>query len=299
MTGQLTYVRVAEADRLGEWSLVLQARGIAHWLGPLLAAEPPAEPTVWGMAVDARDALLAAAELDAYDAEARALPAIPRDVAPRVSRALGVAVAAALLAAYAWMGGREAPSTWLAHGSAVAERIVHGELWRALTALSLHADLAHVLGNAAALAVLLPTLAARVGAGLAAWIAVGSGFFGNLATAWVTSAWLHQRHDSIGASTSVFGLLGALAALAFLLDHAQARRRVAVVAATLGLFGLVGVSERADVFAHGFGLLAGVSLGVITAALPARARQMRPWGGAVLALGAAGTLVLAWVRALA
>ncbi len=299
MTGQLTYVRVAEPERLGEWSLVLQARGIAHWLGPLFAVEPPAEPTVWGMAVDARDARLAAAELDAYDAEARTPAARPKPAAPRVSRALGVLVAAALLGAYAWMGGRDAPSTWLAHGSALADRILGGEPWRALTALSLHADLAHVLGNAAALAFLLPTLATRVGAGVAAWIAVGSGFLGNLATAWVTGAWLHQRHDSIGASTSVFGLLGALAALAFLLDHAQTRRRFAVVAATLGLFGLVGVSERADVFAHAFGLASGAALGAIVALLPAGVRHVRPWRGAALAVAAAATIVLAWVKALA
>ena len=43
--------------------------------------------------------------------------------------------------------------SWFARGAADAERILHGELWRTVTALTLHADVAHVLSNAVAAAI--------------------------------------------------------------------------------------------------------------------------------------------------
>jgi len=42
-------------------------------------------------------------------------------------------------------------ASWVERGSADAGRIVRGEWWRAVTALTLHADVAHTLGNAVAL----------------------------------------------------------------------------------------------------------------------------------------------------
>ena len=79
-----------------------------------------------------------------------------------------------------------------------------GEWWRAVTALTLHADLAHVLANAVAIAIFLGAVARRLGPALATWLALAAGVAGNVLTALVAGG----GHVSLGASTAVFGALG-------------------------------------------------------------------------------------------
>ena len=86
-------------------------------------------------------------------------PAKPR--APQWGRTwAGAIVAWALLAFFAVRG---APgSAWFDLGEASAARIVAGEWWRAVTAMTLHADLPHVLSNAVAAAVFMTALGWRI-----------------------------------------------------------------------------------------------------------------------------------------
>ena len=78
----------------------------------------------------------------------------------------GLAVAAALLVFFFLTGPRNATVIWFERGSADAERILLGELWRTLTALTLHADIAHVLANALVGAVFLSAVCGALGAGV-------------------------------------------------------------------------------------------------------------------------------------
>src|SRR5437763_159481 len=80
------------------------------------------------------------------------------------------------------------------------------EWWRAVTALTLHVDVVHVAGNALAVAVLLPPLVQRFGAGAALWLLLLAGALGN-----VLAAMTHDpRHLAVGASTAAFGAVGVL-----------------------------------------------------------------------------------------
>src|SRR5207248_1995931 len=69
--------------------------------------------------------------------------------------------------------------TALERGAAEAARILRGDWWRAVTALTLHIDAAHAGGNALAGAIALSALAHRLGPAPAAWLALLSGILGN------------------------------------------------------------------------------------------------------------------------
>src|SRR4051794_36373849 len=126
-------LRVTQSPTLaGDWALVLASAGIPHRL-----AERDGAFVLEGGEADAAGASEA---LAAFDAESAPTPEPPApDLGPS---ALGVAVAGVLVAMFAVAGGRDggAPSAWFGAGSASAELIMRGQWWRAVTALTLHAD---------------------------------------------------------------------------------------------------------------------------------------------------------------
>ena len=251
----------ADLRRAESWALVLEALSIPY---RLVAGEGR-----WAIVVDPGAAPRATAALAAHDREAAEEPA--REAAPPDvgASAAGVLVPIGLVAFFFITGPRGglAHDLWFRPGSAVAEKIVAGEWWRAVTALTLHADLAHVLGNAVALTIFVSALCRWVGRGVALGLVLLSGILGNLATAYLY--WSH--HDSVGASTAAFGALGLLGGLQFLRRyrakaHIDRRRRAMMaIAACLGMLAMIGVGERADVVAHAAGLVSGLALGLLAA----------------------------------
>ena len=176
-------------------------------------------------------------------------------------------------------------------GAADAEKILSGEWWRAITALTLHADFAHILGNAAGLIVLLTAVGRWIGPGWAAWLTLAAGALGNLATAFVHES----AHISIGASTSVFGALGLLAGLQ--LVRKKPGRAFVVITASVALLGMLGGGQRADVLAHLFGLLVGAVLGLFAAPL-VRRPPSRGVTQPIAAWASAFAIAGAWLLAL-
>jgi rhomboid protease GluP len=263
MAGTEVVVRVAvDSQRMEAWSFVLVALGIPHRVASTEA----------GLALMVDDAFArpATAALAAHDREvaeeAAREPAAP-DQGPTT---LGAAMATALVAFFFVTGPRAAAGPqggdWFGPGSAVAEAIVHGAWWRAVTALTLHADLAHVLGNAVALIIFVSALGRWLGRGVALGLVLVAGAAGNLLTAYGYGS----HHDSVGASTAAFGALGLLGGLQFVRRYRftarldRRRRALTAVAACLGLFAMIGVGERTDVVAHLAGLAAGLLIGAIT-----------------------------------
>jgi rhomboid protease GluP len=259
MPGPPVIVRMAPTpERAEPWSFVLQALGIPH--------QVVAGDSGVALVVDEAFAAHAAAALAAHDreqAEERREPPAP-DQGPTT---LGAAMATALVAFFFVTGPRGAAGPgggpWFGPGSAVAEAIVHGAWWRAVTALTLHADLAHVLGNAVALIIFVSALGRWLGRGVALLLVLVAGTVGNLLTAYGYGS----HHDSVGASTAAFGALGLLGGLQLVrrirwrarVD--RRRRALTAVAACLGLFAMLGVGEKTDVVAHLAGLAVGLVLG--------------------------------------
>jgi membrane associated rhomboid family serine protease len=256
-------------------SLVLESMGIAH------AVERTPDGR-WAILVREADASAAESAIAAWEAEnAPHAEAPPRRDYGRSHLGAAAAVALACFAIFTLGAG----ASWVARGSADAGRIVRGEWWRALTALTLHADAAHAVGNAVALGVLLTALARRLGPALAAWLALAAGVAGNFATAFLT----RRGHISVGASTAVFGALGTLSAL-----EAPGRRAWLTLGAGFALLGLLGTSERADLFAHLFGFAFGVVEGLALRRAKAPQRSFVQAAGALAALA---PLAVAWWRA--
>lgn len=148
----------------------------------------------------------------------------------------------------------------------------HGEWWRTWTALWLHADVGHLVSNAASgwmvFSAVVTTFGQRAGWALIA----GAAIAGNLAT-----VALHVGVDyrSFGASTAVFAALGLLVGRAVRVmnrsghPHRWRTLLIPLVAGliVLGLYGVGGV--QVDVLAHALGFGAGLMFG-FAARRPAR-----------------------------
>ena len=94
-------------------------------------------------------------------------------------------------------------------GVADAERIRSGEWWRAVTAMTLHADVMHVLGNVVASVIFVSAAGRWLGPGVAAMLILLAGTGANLLTALVEK----ENHLSVGASTATFAALGLVVGL--------------------------------------------------------------------------------------
>jgi membrane associated rhomboid family serine protease len=250
------------------------------------------------------DVAFALAELNAIDREERdARRAAAADAAiarPQVSKhaTLGaVVVALLLLAFFAVTGPRVDGELWFSAGSSDAERVLHGEWWRTVTALTLHADPAHVFSNVGIGTLVIAAVMRSEGVGFGSALVLASGTAGNL-----INAWAHQTlHRSVGFSTAVFGAIGILGGIAFVdaRRHVNPRRPAwTALAGTLALLALLGMSEKGsvDVLAHVFGATAGVGLGVLSASL--QARPMSSSGQWLAGTGALATVLTTWWVAL-
>lgn len=181
-------------------------------------------------------------------------------------------------------GPRDPSVDWFERGSADATRILAGELWRTVTALTLHADLGHALGNAFAGTLFLTALGRSLGPGIGLALAIAAGASGNL-----LNAMLHgTAHSAVGASTAVFGTVGLLGGVGVVRRSRfgiHGPRRFAPLAAGLGLLAMLGTGPRVDLGAHVLGLLAGGALGVAAARLlPRPPRPAAQWAAAATAV---------------
>jgi membrane associated rhomboid family serine protease len=282
-----------------DWALVLQSGQIWHLVHITRAG--------WVLLVRDEDYVRAASSIDRYEAENRDWPPrVQRERLRYPSSPIPALIFSALAFFFLVTGPVAAGSHWFRRGTAVTDLLLHAEPWRAVTALTLHADSTHVLGNVISGTIFASAVQRRLGAGGGALAIVASGAAGNLANA----LWHHglgQGHRSIGASTAVFGAIGLLAATQLLVDraHASGARRgwlqvAAPIVGGLALLGALGASPRADLGAHLFGLIAGLVIGLV-AGLVLRFRPVpRPrwWLQAAMGAVAAGVVLGAWQLAI-
>ena len=287
--------RADDARQADEWALVLAAAGIPHRLAPddtgVLLIVPVDEAARAEAALDGYEhELLATLDELAGDADA----AIPEPTSLLVSWALGSGVAAAFIAFFALIGPPGAGNPWFERGAASAARIVGGEPWRVVTALTLHLDAVHVASNAVATAVLLTAVVQRLGPGLGVALTLVAGALANAIGALVHG----PHHGAVGASTATFGAIGILAGLRI---SAPSRIRTtrakpwAVLAAALLLLALLGTGKGSDVTGHALGLGCGLLLGIVAGiAFRQPLRGVVQWA---LAAAAALTVVGCWFLA--
>ncbi len=244
-----------------DWALVLDSVGIPYEMRTTAAGS-----SLWVLPADhAR----AAFELQHYLRENHRPPAAPV-VWPNHPHALygvygyALILIAVTLAAVEHLGGRN----WHAAGVLDAGFLERGEAWRALTALTLHADLPHLLSNLAFGALFGYPAARLFGPGIA-WLLILLG--GGLD--YGVDAMLHPpNHHLLGASTAVFTALGLVAAYGWrrhLRNWSPWMRRSAPLIGGIALLAFTGTGgENTDLLAHLAGFVVGTALGALCARLP-------------------------------
>lgn len=245
------YQRVGSAHDHG---LVILAMGIPYWLMPM-------EEGGYGLFVETPYEAAVREQFRKFDRENRYWPPSP-DLLPTGS---GTGWSVSLYALLIWGIFLIQDARLLEAGSAEEGAILAGEWWRSITALTLHGDWAHLVGNTLGGWLFFGLVFRYLGHGLSWILILASGMLGNLANAW---GYAGTGHNSIGASTAVFGGLGILVGFRlwrqFRLSGWEWPRQLWVpVVAGLVLLGFLGAGgERTDVLAHWWGFLSGAALGV-------------------------------------
>jgi rhomboid protease GluP len=149
-----------------------------------------------------------------------------------------------------------------------------GEWWRLLTAITLHADLAHLAANVGTGLVLLGLSMGVFGPGLGVLGSLFGGIVGNLAG----FAVYPEIYRGLGASGMVMGSLGMLTAQSLaLVRHGLTPRQLAIRAVLSGclLLVLLGFSpeRNTDVLAHVAGFAGGALAGAAMGFLPLNLRR--------------------------
>ncbi|MEL7536139.1 MAG: rhomboid family intramembrane serine protease [Pseudomonadota bacterium] len=259
------------------------------------------ERTEHGFAIYVRESDFAEAreQIALYAAENSAAPPPRRQ--PRTPLPWRLAVIACLaplwlmaLIAEQHVGGFD----WYRAGRVDGIRIFEGEWWRLATALTLHADLGHLLANLASAAVVVTVAARQMGGGVTALALLAAGFAGNA----VNLVFQGPTHLSVGASTAIFagvGLAGVVETVRYgwtRLDWATRIGPLVLAVVVLTYFGTGG--ERTDTGAHWWGFVCGALVGLAIGRVPFAqlARVPIQTGAGTLALA---LLALAWVIALA
>ena len=245
------------SDQAQTYSLVLASAGIAHAMHR--------QGSRWGITVAQHERGAAQQAISLYLSENPISPEHPAAFSPRHPHSWSGLYAALLLAAvHIAIAGTGQQALFITTFGADARLILVGQAYRCITALLLHSDWAHLLGNMAATA-LFGTFTARIyGWGFSWLLIVATGALGNACTAW----WYGDHHLSVGASTGIFAALGLCAASTFRgYKHFRSRRRHPwlPLAGALALLGWLGTSPRSDLLAHLFGLVCGCCIGVACA----------------------------------
>jgi rhomboid protease GluP len=287
------------SDRTGQryarqWALVLDSRAVPC----LIEARDDGSHLL----VPPEEYERALFELDCYIRENANWPPLPPQARPLFENTLATLSVLILLATFhnltridTLLPGLSMPD-WVALGNAQAASILDGQWWRLVTALTLHADWAHLSSNLAIGGIFVIFLCRELGSGLAWSLLLSAGILGNLVNAFVQS----PGHSSVGASTAVFGAVGILAALSLVRYRHQLQHRWPLpVAAALALLALLGTEgKNTDLGAHLFGFVYGGFLGLITEYLIVRRGAPGPVLNALLALISVATVVGAWWAAL-
>lgn len=195
------------------------------------------------------------------------------------------------MAGYSFFG-----ENWVSAGRVDGELIRHGEVWRLVTALTLHVDVKHLLGNLV-FGVFFGIFAGRLlGPGIA-WLAIVlAAAAGNA----VNVLLLEATHRAIGASTAVFAALGIIAGYVWrgkLMRQDGWSNRYGPIVGGLALLMYTGTGgPNTDIGAHLLGFVCGFAAGMLLVryATTLGTRLSQGAAGAV----AVGLVVLSWIVAL-
>jgi rhomboid protease GluP len=281
-----------DRDQLNACSLVLSAHNISH----SIRFEPHDTMALY---VDAALWQRATMEITAYLEENRDWPPRPRqsEVQPPIFRAMSLTLSGCLAILYGLSGEWRPESPWFRAGAGDGAAILNGGEWyRLATALTLHADVVHLLSNCFLGAVVIHYLLGLTGNGIGLMLILFTSVSANAINVWVHGS----SHQFVGFSTALFSTIGMLCTMGYgAKGPASLKHLFMPLMAGLALLALLGAGgERTDLGSHLFGLLCGLACGPL-GRLPgfATLRQSLFWQ-TFLALGFFIILTMCWLLAL-
>ena len=261
VTTETAVIPVRNQNQALDWGLVLASQGIVC---RIVASEAGGD---WGLEIARADLARAIESLRLYKAENRGWRWRQEMPWPGLTFHWGGAVFGFFLLLMhaatdlAWPGLQRA-------GVMDSQLFRAGEWWRAVTALTLHGDTAHLVSNLATGFLLLGLAMARFGAGAGLLAALLTGVAGN-----VLGFWLYPNpFRGLGASGMILGALGLLifpSARTVVDGWPAAKRLLGGALAGVMLFLLFGSNPNADWVAHLGGFVAGCALGAVLGWVPA------------------------------
>jgi len=283
-------VRIAgkEPGQLESQSLVLSAVGIEHFL----------DEQTDELLVDAADTETAVFHLNEFQTENQHWPPPPpprhtlHPQTPPTLMMLGL-----LTLFYLHTGPWATESRWFSLGAIDSVAILtNGQWWRLVTALTLHADLVHLVGNCLISGITIHFLGRTTGYGLAWLLLIVDGAIGNL----LNIILRRLPHISVGLSTSVFAAIGIFTGLQLTRLAARPIKELLLpLGAGAGLLAFLGSEGvRTDLGAHFFGFISGIGTGVLLGGTGLVEKVRRPIFQALCFGIALVTIVLAWLLAL-
>lgn len=253
-TTETLIATVADPHLLNTYSLVLSAADITHRIQYFGVGHIE-------IYVTTRQSERARHELAAYDRENRDWPPAPltSDFSPTF-RAMSAVVIGCLVFIYGLSGEWHLKSWWFQQGAGDSSAIIANlEAYRLVTALTLHADIVHLMGNCFLGGFLLHFFFHLTGNGIGLLAMVLSATLANLINVLIHG----PGHMFVGFSTAVFSVIGMLCTISFALQT----RRLSLhffmpIMAGSALLAFLGSSgERTDLGAHLFGLFCGLVFG--------------------------------------
>jgi rhomboid protease GluP len=251
MNTEAAFIRARSRRQVMDWGLVLTSQGID--------AAIVRENDTWCLALAPQDYERALKSIDEYIAENRGWKwqhTLPGSGMLFHWGSLLWAMAAGAIYYWSMVLFPQMKSV----GAVDSELIRAGQWWRLFTAVTLHADMSHLMANITTGVILLGFAMARFGPGTAVLATYISGVLGNVAGLYLYP----HEHRSLGASGMVMAALGILAVQSFSLWHTDRSFRLllgrALAAAVLILI-LIGTSPESDIVAHFAGFFAGAICG--------------------------------------
>lgn len=277
-------------QRASLWALVLESRSVPCRVEQAVGG--------WVLLVPSGCYLSALEELRHFEEANRNWPPLASKATPLVENTLSTLSVLLLVATFHNLTRLgiplfgHPPINWLELGSAQAGKILDGQWWRTVTALTLHSGALHLLGNITIGGFFIVYLCRDLGSGLAWTLLLLSGILGTLTNAWFQP----EYHTSIGASTLVFGAVGILAALQVVRGkNRRWKKWFLPVAGALALLAMLGTEgENTDIGAHLFGFVFGILLGLMGEYLVERFGRPGSCVNFLLALTAAAVPVVSW-----
>ncbi len=157
---------------------------------------------------------------------------------------------------------------FLSLGRLDAGAVMQGEWWRVATALTLHADIAHIAANSFFGCVFGLFVGRYLGSGLGWLLVLLCGCVANLVNAAVQPG----QFRAIGASTATFAALGIVPAYGWRRGFFRGqgfKRGFAPIFGAIAILAFTGFgSENVDALGHIFGFAAGIGMGLLAARIP-------------------------------